>query len=299
MYTIFVRLIFTFLCILCRRQYSVSLALDELNIPTLHTQHLYEHDEILAMWSNRVFLPSIREKHASLHSPDFDIITQYGFEATMDFPVALYFDEIMEKYPDCKFILTVRENSEVWFKSWDTLLKSITEPTNIGGHFITAVRQLNHYLRWLLAVVNKDDVYLTAPFPLPEQNKEAAIRSYEEHNRRVREVIPADRLLEYDVREGWAPLCKFLEIGNCPTTPFPKTNSARSVQVQAVSGTLLVLVVLLFVLFYLFSNVFQRVTSMTVLQWVNWKTSKLTEYLGTMLDNSKPVKRGPLARKAL
>jgi hypothetical protein len=227
------------------------------------------------------------------------VVTAAGFEATMDFPVALYYDVIMEKYPDCKFILTVRENSEVWFKSWDTLLKSITEPTNIGGHFFTAVRQLNHYLRWLLAVVAKDDAFLTAPFPLPEQNKEAAIRSYEEHNRRVREVIPADRLLEYDVRQGWEPLCKFLEIGDCPTTPFPKTNSARSVQVQAVSGTLMVLMVLLFVLFYLFSHTFQRVTGMTVLQWVNWKTSNVVDSLSAFVENSKPIKRGQLARKSL
>jgi len=226
------------------------------------------------MWSDNIFMPSIEARETIMGKPDLQLIAD-KFQATADLPMALYFEQVMEEYPDCKFILTQREDSEVWFRSWNTLTSSITEPTNLGGLVFTNVRQYTHYLRWLFSVVNKDASYLTAPFPLPPQNKEAAIASYEEHNRRVRETIPSDRLLEYHVKQGWAPLCEFLEIKTCPETPFPKTNSARSVQAQAISALLFPLVCFLFCVFYAFARVFQRATGMTVLQWTNWKSREL------------------------
>ncbi|KAL7574204.1 hypothetical protein ACA910_012464 [Epithemia clementina (nom. ined.)] len=259
--------------------YSLTLALEELGFPTLHTQHMYEHESILGMWVNTIFLPSIQAKKRSMGRPDLQLITSYGYQATADLPMALYFEQVMEEFPDCKFILTTRENSEVWFKSWDTLTKTITQPTHIGGFAFDSVRQYSHYLRWLYSVVNKDDSYLTEPFPLPDQNKEAAIQSYEEHNRRVREVVPQDKLLEYNVKQGWEPLCNFLELAECPSTPFPKTNSARSVQVQVISGQIFPIMGALIVLFYCFSLVFKYMTGMTVAEWSNWKSKELMLYL--------------------
>lgn len=35
-------------------------------------------------------------------------------------------------------------------------------------------------------------------------------RDYERHNARVRALVPAERLLEYHVSDGWEPLCAFL-----------------------------------------------------------------------------------------
>lgn len=202
--------------------------------------------------------------------PDLQLIAN-KFQATADLPMALYFEQVLEEFPDCKFILTERDSSETWFRSWDTLTKSITEATNLGGFVFSNVRQYSQYLRWLFSVVNKDESYLTEPFPLPQQNKKVAIESYEEHNRRVRATIPSEKLLVYSVKQGWDPLCSFLEISNCPQTPFPKTNSARSVQVQAVSGLVINLVVFLFVVFYAFAKLFERLTGKTVIQWLNYK----------------------------
>ena len=39
----------------------------------------------------------------------------------------------------------------------------------------------------------------------------------------VKEAIPADRLLVYQVKEGWGPLCDFLGV-QAPDEPFPRTN---------------------------------------------------------------------------
>ncbi len=42
----------------------------------------------------------------------------------------------------------------------------------------------------------------------------------------MREVIPADRLLVFNVAEGWDPLCQFLEVP-VPDTPFPGTHARK------------------------------------------------------------------------
>lgn len=260
--------------------YSLTLALDELGYKTLHTQHMYETPEILDMWNQEIFSPSIESGIAELGHPDFDLISSKGFTATADLPMSLYFEQLVDRYPDCKFILTTRQSSEVWFKSWDMLTKTITQPTRYF-RWMHHADTINRYYRWLFSRINNDDSYLSAPLPLPDQNKERAIASYEEHNRRVREVIPQDRLLEYNVKQGWEPLCEFLEIENCPTSPFPKTNSARSVQVQTISAMIIPLAVVLFILFFAFANVFQRRTGQTVVQWMG------STWMGLMEKQSK------------
>ena len=120
-----------------------------------------------------------------------------------------------------------------------------------------------------------------------------AMESYEEQNRKVRELIPADRLLEHSVKQGWKPLCDFLEISECPTSLFPKTNSARSVQVQSFSSTVVPLVAILVVLFYGFARAFQRITGRTVKQWIQLQTTLLPLVL------RKSLWRKSLWRKSL
>ncbi len=54
--------------------------------------------------------------------------------------------------------------------------------------------------------------------------RDYAIAVYEAHNEAVRKALPSERLLIYEVSEGWAPLCAFLGVP-LPTEPFPRTNS--------------------------------------------------------------------------
>ena len=42
----------------------------------------------------------------------------------------------------------------------------------------------------------------------------------------VQAEIAPDRLLVFNVREGWEPLCGFLGVV-VPETPYPKTNSSK------------------------------------------------------------------------
>ncbi len=117
--------------------------------------------------------------------------------------------------------------------------------------------------RWLLSYVNRDQTILLIPpgKPLPNPDKLNSIRSYEEHNRRVREVVPPNRLLVYDVRDGWEPLCQFLEVHKCPEMPFPKTNSSFNVRIATISSVLIPLIIILFLLFTVFSFGLKRFPS--------------------------------------
>ena len=52
-------------------------------------------------------------------------------------------------------------------------------------------------------------------------------RFYQEHNALVRSLVPSDRLLEYQVAQGWGPLCQFLH-KDVPTRKFPNVNSIQA-----------------------------------------------------------------------
>ena len=56
--------------------------------------------------------------------------------------------------------------------------------------------------------------------------RDHATRVFREHIAEVQSTIPADRLLTFDLRDGWPPLCEFLEV-EVPEIPFPKTNSSK------------------------------------------------------------------------
>ena len=57
------------------------------------------------------------------------------------------------------------------------------------------------------------------------ENKEAAIARFKEWEQEVKRAVPADKLLVFDCRQGWEPLCDFLNVPIPAGTPFPKTNT--------------------------------------------------------------------------
>jgi hypothetical protein len=57
-------------------------------------------------------------------------------------------------------------------------------------------------------------------------DRDFATRAFKNHIAEVQAEVPADRLLTFDLRDGWEPLCDFLEV-DVPEIPFPKTNSSK------------------------------------------------------------------------
>ncbi len=54
-------------------------------------------------------------------------------------------------------------------------------------------------------------------------DKDAALRAFEKRTEDVKSVVAPARLLVFEVREGWGPLCDFLGV-QAPSEPFPRSN---------------------------------------------------------------------------
>jgi hypothetical protein len=61
------------------------------------------------------------------------------------------------------------------------------------------------------------------------EDRAYAMEVFGRHNHAVRRRVPPERLLVFDVREGWAPLCDFLGV-EVPDGPFPRLNEARQMR---------------------------------------------------------------------
>lgn len=55
-------------------------------------------------------------------------------------------------------------------------------------------------------------------------SKEHVIEIFKTHNAAVQREVPPERLLIYDVVQGWEPLCDFLDVP-VPEAPFPHANT--------------------------------------------------------------------------
>jgi hypothetical protein len=59
--------------------------------------------------------------------------------------------------------------------------------------------------------------------------------AFRAHTEAVRAAIAPERLLVYEVREGWAPLCAFLGVP-VPDEPFPAQNDRAEFVARVASG---------------------------------------------------------------
>ncbi|EJU05221.1 hypothetical protein DACRYDRAFT_103718 [Dacryopinax primogenitus] len=56
-------------------------------------------------------------------------------------------------------------------------------------------------------------------------------QSYVKHNAKMIESIPKEKLLVFNVKQGWKPLCEFLGVP-VPTVPFPRMNDTAELQAR-------------------------------------------------------------------
>ena len=66
-------------------------------------------------------------------------------------------------------------------------------------------------------------------FQAIEEGEKSAIAFFNKWTEDVRATVPEDQLLVFQVKDGWEPLCRFLNLP-VPDEPFPKVNDARGLQ---------------------------------------------------------------------
>jgi Sulfotransferase domain len=191
--------------------YSQKLALEQLGLGPCHHMHeLPRNPHLVPLW--------VRALNGEAGLWD-EIFANYA--ATTDAPARLVYRELAEHYPDAKVILSVRD-PERWADSmFATVLRPLIQPDPDGR---PSPPQMLALFQGLAAYsARKAAAEGRAPPPFPP-TREALIESFIAHNEEVTRTIPPERLLVYEVKDGWSPLCKFLDVA-VPDTPFPRENS--------------------------------------------------------------------------
>lgn len=156
-------------------------------------------------------------------APDWDALFD-GYTAAVDWPASAFWEELAEVYPDALILLSTRTDAATWYRSMsNTVLKAMNMrkngdwPQPPPGAPVPPARfdEMGEAL-WRRFV--GPDTRMTTT------DAEGAQRKYDEHVRYVRETAPADRLLEWNVAQGWGPLCERLGVA-VPDQPFPRVNS--------------------------------------------------------------------------
>ena len=61
------------------------------------------------------------------------------------------------------------------------------------------------------------------------EGEEASVKHFNKWVHEVKNSVPSDKLLVFEVKEGWGPLCKFLDVP-VPNFPFPNTNDTAQMK---------------------------------------------------------------------
>jgi hypothetical protein len=154
------------------------------------------------------------------------------FRAIVDWPGAHFWRELTSAHPEAKVILTVRDPDR-WYASVLTTIFNFRTRVRDGDSPAARARLL--LLRLGMPGMREglqfiDDLIWDGTFAGRFREREYALRVFTEHNQAVQTTIPADKLLVFDVKQGWEPLCQFLGRPVPAGEPFPHLSDASSVQ---------------------------------------------------------------------
>ena len=191
---------------------SIKAALEELGFDKCyHMSEVLTHPGHVAIWSTALTDQPI----------DWDVFFT-GYQATVDWPGCTFYQELMRVYPEAKVLLTVRDPEQWYASTWNTIYQLPRSPA------MRVLRFLVPHLRRFFAM--NEQLIWQGTFAGQFENRQHAIAVFQAHIAAVKEFVPAERLLIYDVREGWAPLCNFLDVPVPHDKPFPRLNDTAAMQ---------------------------------------------------------------------
>jgi hypothetical protein len=178
---------------------SLKAALEQLGFaPCHHMTEIFAHPEQIAFW----------QRAAEGEPVDWEEIYK-DYRASVDWPGCHFYRQLAEAYPRAKVILSVRDPKR-WYDSMrETILKRL--------RMAREAAEPGRRPQFAEIIIAQETFQ-------GREDEEGVIAAYERHIANVKRDIPAERLLVYNVAEGWEPLCRFLEVP-VPQAAFPRTNS--------------------------------------------------------------------------
>ncbi|HEX4739349.1 MAG TPA: sulfotransferase [Allosphingosinicella sp.] len=172
---------------------SLQTALNRLGFgPCHHMVEVFMHPESMVLWIE-----------AGAGRPDWDLIFR-DYRSAVDYPGAAYWRPLADHYPGAKVINTMRD-PDAWFDSTQATIFNPNRPPPAPGSMFAAFFQ-------------------SFTGDMRTHDRAAMIDLFLRNTEAVKATIPPERLLVYEVREGWEPLCRFLGV-SVPDEPFPAENS--------------------------------------------------------------------------
>ena len=186
---------------------SMQAALNKLGYPCYHMETIIRTPAHVQPWDDFV------NGHAPM---DWHTLFR-DYEAAVDAPVCFYIEELMQVYPEAKIVLTVRDE-ERWYNSLIVL-----------RGMMNRLRPLSHIIPKFGRFFSFASTLIHSFIPDPDtHSKEEVIKAFREHNATIQQLVPPERLLVFQVKEGWEPLCNFLGCEVPEGVPFPHLNTGDS-----------------------------------------------------------------------
>jgi hypothetical protein len=142
-----------------------------------------------------------------------------AYRATVDWPAAAFWKELSVAAPDAVIVLSTRDSAAWWKSASETIFAVLARGAgpddDAGLEELTMIKAL-----------------IEQRFTPDWQDRAGAIAAYEAHNARVREEVPANRLVEWHPGDGWAPLCAALGLDE-PAEAFPHLNCTADFRAMA------------------------------------------------------------------
>jgi hypothetical protein len=183
---------------------SLKDALELLGLgPCHHMTEVFENPEQVPHW----------QALATFRPVDWDAAFA-GYRAQIDWPGAHAWRALAAHYPDAKVIHSVRPEAAWWDSFSGTIGAILDRPPPADAPLPPHVWAMGAAISAMIG---------EQTFGGRHGEREAALAAYRRRQAEVVAAIPAERLLVYDVAEGWGPLCAFLEVA-VPDAPFPRTN---------------------------------------------------------------------------
>jgi hypothetical protein len=200
------------------------IALEMLGLPCYHMRDM--------MGDLETSVPQFRK--ALEGDADWDEIFE-GKESTVDWPTAYHWRELMDVYPDAKILLSVRD-AESWVKSMENTITEIFFGDSLMHHLVRARYQIDPvYAAWidLLTDMNWTEPHGAWKGTNGEPGPMAEVM--ERWNQDVIDTVPPERLLVWHPKDGWEPLCEFIDVP-VPETPVPNVNDTENFRMNLIMG---------------------------------------------------------------
>jgi hypothetical protein len=145
-----------------------------------------------------------------------------GHASTTDWPGGYFYRELMEAYPQAKVLLSVRDPQK-WERSFRDTIVGMCHGESLMRLLASARGEIDP--RWHRYLELVDRMFWGPQGTFSDGYAEPAqlIEQMHRHHDEVKRTVPADRLLVWEVGEGWEPLCEFLEV-DVPAEPLPHAN---------------------------------------------------------------------------